>query len=107
MEKSNFFSYAGFHFQLCSLELRELFAHIFESPEFANTVRTHLIHVQEFVPLYTCNRFDMCFFGKVTKEEIVELFWAFALHGLQNKFSHISMCHVKLKEHVFNSLRFA
>lgn len=107
MEKADFFSYAGFHFKLCSLELRELFTHIFESPTFADTVRKYVGGVQEFVPLYTCNRFDICFFGKVSKNDISELFWQMTLSVLDTRLNHFTISQNELKKHILNSLRFA
>lgn len=106
MERSNFFSYAGFHFKLCPIELRELFSYILNSPEFAKTVRAYLPSVREFVPVCTCNRFDMCFFGSVTKKSVGDLFFALALQALKIKCSHISHNPEKLKEHILSSMRF-
>ncbi len=106
MEKAKFFSYAGFHFKLCSLELRELFACVFNTDTFVKTVRKYLPNSQEFVPIYTCNRLDICIFGEVTKEQVLNLFYDLALEAVSSKFDQLPVCHKELRTHISDSLRF-
>lgn len=107
MESSKFFSYAGFHFKICPIELRELFSYILDSQGFEKTIRKYLPSLKEFVPLYTCNRFDMCFFGAVDKDAVGDLFFELALQSIKLKCIHISINPEKLKDHILNSMRFA
>jgi len=107
MEKSNFFSYTGLHFKLCSLELRELFSVVFKPEILSKTLRKYLKNFHEFVPLYTCNRFDICIFGEITRDEMIEVFYDLALQAMRIKFDSLPMCHMQLRDHISNSLRFS
>ena len=67
-------TYSGVHFKTCPIEFRESF-HIISNAE---VVRDCIYKVTkqnlEFVNIGTCNRFDICIFGKVTKSQVMEIF---------------------------------
>ncbi|APJ04033.1 glutamyl-tRNA reductase [Silvanigrella aquatica] len=80
-----FFSYCGVHYKTCPVELREAWAAVGTS-ENLNTILKKLIpdNVIEFVIISTCNRFDICFFGKLDAQKIYFIYYELFQLSLQN-----------------------
>ncbi len=76
---SNYMVYSGVHFKTCPIEIREAWS-VIENAEVVNTCIYKVTNQNlEFVNLGTCNRFDICIFGKVTSKQIQEIFYNLAL----------------------------
>ena len=70
--------YAGVHFKTCPVEYREawnLVAHSDTVYECLSQITSDKI---EFVNIGTCNRFDICLFGYLTTDQIIQLFFLLA-----------------------------
>ena len=76
---SHFMTYCGVHFKTCPIEFREAWNLISN----AEIVRDYIYKVTnqnlEFVNIGTCNRFDLCIFGKLTKKQVFEIFYDLAI----------------------------
>jgi glutamyl-tRNA reductase len=73
------FQYIGAHYTSCPVEIRELWTKAFDSVEgrqrLALLVREHLGHARAgVVPIFTCNRFDLCFEGCLTEDQLLAMF---------------------------------
>ncbi|WP_186645104.1 glutamyl-tRNA reductase [Fluviispira vulneris] len=75
MKQSQFFAYTGAHFKTCPVEMREAWAAIgtYKNVEYVLQKITPLQKI-EFVIISTCNRFDICFFGMISKQQILNIF---------------------------------
>lgn len=66
--------YASIHFKTCPIEIRENW-NLSANPSIINAVIHKVTNRSiEFVNISTCNRFDICFFDKVTENELFEIF---------------------------------
>lgn len=72
---NHFFTYCGVHYKTCPVELREEWASI-GTPEKINEILKNLFPsiFIEFVVISTCNRFDICFFGNVNENHVIQVF---------------------------------
>jgi glutamyl-tRNA reductase len=88
-KNSTLMVYAGVHFKTCPIEVREIWSTIADS----KIVKKYIDEVTkakiEFVNIATCNRFDLCFFGEISNEQIHELFYKLANHNLKEKQNNI------------------
>lgn len=77
-ESSFFFAYCGVHYTTCPVEIRERFAKYVESIEsrkhIAAVVCKHAGTSVELVPIATCNRFDLCVHGQISKSALLSIF---------------------------------
>ena len=75
MTNSPFFTYCGVHYKSCPVELREAWACI-GSYDKLNMILQELYPTLqiEFVIISTCNRYDVCFFVNITKQQINNVF---------------------------------
>lgn len=81
MTGSHFFSYCGAHYKTCPVALREAWATVGTFDKLHEIIKNILQHSDfEFVLISTCNRFDLCFFGKITTLQIKQIF--LTLHQL-------------------------
>jgi glutamyl-tRNA reductase len=75
--------YSGAHYSLCPVEIREIWAQGYSLPEGPQTLRQIITKVMEdesaeIVVISTCNRFDLCLFGKIRQQLIADVFVQFA-----------------------------
>ncbi len=75
MTTSYFFSYCGVHYKTCPVELREAWAAV-GTPEKINEILKNIFpgFNLEFVVISTCNRFDLCIFGKLERNKLQQVF---------------------------------
>ena len=71
---SHFMVYSGVHFKTCPIEFRELWTQISNPQAVAHAILKVTNLNIEFVNIGTCNRYDICFFGQISKLEIFEIF---------------------------------
>ena len=71
---SHFMVYSGVHFKTCPIEFRELWSQISNPQAVANAILKVTNSNIEFVNIGTCNRYDICFFGQISKTEIYDIF---------------------------------
>ena len=74
--------YCGAHYSRCPVEVRELWAQgyaLSEGPAALKTIVDDLMAEQgtEVVVISTCNRFDLCLFGRLNPSKIEEIFIRF------------------------------
>lgn len=79
--------YCGAHYTLCPVEIREIWAQGYALPEGPAALRQIIVEKMqdtdaEMAVISTCNRFDICLFGRLNKNLISEIFAAFALWTL-------------------------
>jgi len=75
--------YSGAHYSLCPVEIREIWAQGYALAEGPATLKKIVSNVMgnsstELVVISTCNRFDICLFGQLKKDTVVEVFVQFA-----------------------------
>ncbi|NBW80683.1 glutamyl-tRNA reductase [bacterium] len=75
--------YSGAHYTLCPVEIREIWAQGYALPDGPAVLRQTIADAMndsgfEMVVISTCNRFDLCLFGQVRKEAVMQVFLNFA-----------------------------
>lgn len=76
MVNSHFFTYCAVHYKTCPVELREAWAYIGTPQKMSKVWKDLFPSTQmEFVIISTCNRYDVCFFGNVTVQQINQLYF--------------------------------
>ncbi|MFZ9519237.1 MAG: glutamyl-tRNA reductase [Silvanigrellaceae bacterium] len=75
--------YSGAHYSLCPVEIREIWAQGYALPDGPASLRQKIAEAMnnpgfEMVVISTCNRFDLCLFGQVRKEAVMQVFVSFA-----------------------------
>jgi glutamyl-tRNA reductase len=75
--------YCGAHYSLCPVEIREIWAQGYSLPEGPLMLKKIITMITgedsaEMVVISTCNRFDICLFGKLRQQQIPDVFVQFA-----------------------------
>lgn len=77
-DSSSYLVYCGLHYSRCPVEVREQFAREFvnvsDFRRLKEMFEKAVGHAIEMVPISTCNRFDLCILGNVSKRVIVDVF---------------------------------
>jgi glutamyl-tRNA reductase len=80
--------YCGAHYKLCPVEVRELWSqglNLDNGHEQLKRIIDETIGNSEFVVISTCNRFDLCLFGRLDPQKIPSVFAQFAQWTLQQR----------------------
>lgn len=102
---AEYFAHCGAHYKLCPVEIREFWTRIASSPaqamQFKELLRKHAhSHDVELVTVSTCNRFDLCLFGRVSEEGVIQSFREFAEKALS---ADDSLLPSELQKHVLSA----
>lgn len=85
MTPSHFFTYCGVHYKTCPVALREAWASVGTYQKISETLQRILPTLSiEFVIISTCNRYDICFFGNITRDQIGQIFFELYLEYTQD-----------------------
>jgi glutamyl-tRNA reductase len=82
------FTYIGAHYSSCPVEIRELWTRVFDSEsgraKLVQIVRQHLgASSLGVVPIFTCNRFDVCVEGLLSDEALSALLTAMTCEAIE------------------------